>query len=78
MWQKDVVKAAVEGKDASCRELLEARDEVAKERCMEAYKTEKRKIKRCIYQSKKEVNKQLGRKMNQDVSENRSCCFGSR
>ena len=27
-------------------------------------KEEKRKVKRCIYQSKKEVNEQFGRKMN--------------
>ena len=38
---------------------------------MEIHKEEKRKIKRCIYQSKKEVNAQFGRKMNQDVDGNR-------
>ena len=43
--------------------MLKARDEAAKERCMEAY----REIKRCIYQSKKEVNEQFGRKMNQET-----------
>ena len=52
------------------------RDEITKDRCMEVYKEEKRKVKRCIYQSKKEVNEQFGRKMNQDV-EVRSC-FGRR
>ena len=33
---------------------------------------EKRKIKRCIYLSKKEVQEQCGRKMNQDVNGNRT------
>ena len=42
-----MVKVAVERK-----EVLGARDEVAKDRCMEVYKEEKR----CTYQSKKEVN----------------------
>ena len=31
----------------------------------------KRKVKRCIYQSKEAVQEQFGRKMNQDVNENR-------
>ena len=34
-------------------------------------KKKKRKVKRCIYQSKKEMNEKFGRKMNQDVDENR-------
>ena len=38
---------------------------------MEANKEEKRKVKRCIYQSKKEVNKEFGRKINQDEVGNR-------
>ena len=38
---------------------------------METYREEKRKIKRCIYQSTKKVNKQFGRKVNEDVSGNR-------
>ena len=38
---------------------------------MKVYKEEKRKVKRCIYQSKKEVQEQFGRKMNQDVNGNR-------
>ena len=33
--------------------------------------TEKRKVKRCIYQSKKKVNEQFGRKINEDVNGNR-------
>ena len=47
--------------------MLGVRDEDAKERCME----EKRKLKGCIYQSKKKVNEQFGRKMNQDVKGNK-------
>ena len=49
---------------------MAAIDEV-KERCMEVYREEKRKSKRCIYQSKKKVNEQFGRKMNEDVNGNR-------
>ena len=44
-------------------------DEEGKERCMEAYREENRKVKRCIYQTKKKVNEQFGRKMNEDVKE---------
>ena len=51
--------------------VLGARYEDAKERCMEAYKEEKIKVKRCIYESKKEVNEKFARKMNQDVDGNR-------
>ena len=42
-----------------------------RERSLEVYKVEKRKVKRCIYQSKKEVQGEFGRKMNQDVNGNR-------
>ena len=38
---------------------------------MEVYKEEKRKVKRCIYESKKNVQEQFRRKMNQDVNGNR-------
>ena len=41
----------------------------AKDRYTEIYK-EERKVKRCIYQSKEEINGQLGRKINQDVNGN--------
>ena len=45
---------------------MAARDEDAKERCME-----KRKVKRCIYHRKEKVNEHLGRKMNQGVNGNK-------
>ena len=51
--------------------MLGARGEDAREICLEVYKEKKRKVKRCIYQSKKEVQGQFGGKMNQDVNENR-------
>ena len=51
--------------------MLGARDEDAKQRCMEAYTEEKRKVRRCIYQKKKKVNGHFGRKMNEDVNGNR-------
>ena len=38
---------------------------------MDVYKEEKRKVKRCIYQSKKKVNEQFGREMNEDVNGNK-------
>ena len=48
--------------------MLGVRYEEARKRCLEAYKEEKRKVKRNIYQSKKEIQEQFGRKMNQDVN----------
>ena len=48
---------------------MAANDEEPNERCMEAYREEK-KVKRCIIQSKKKVNEQFGRKMNEDVNGN--------
>ena len=50
---------------------MAASNEEAKERCMEAYREEKRKVKRYLYQSKKKVNEQFGRKRNEDVNRNR-------
>ena len=64
MWWNNEVKPAVKMK-----EVLGARDENARERCLEVYKEKKRNLKRCIYQSKK-VLEQFGRKMNQDVNGN--------
>ena len=43
-------------KEAAWKVVLEASHEKAKERCMEDYVEEKRKVKRCLYQSKNEVN----------------------
>ena len=65
------IKAAVRRKKAAWKEVLATRDQEAKERCMEAYREEKRKVKMCIIQSKKKVNEQFGRKINEDVNENR-------
>ena len=45
------------------KEVLAAIDEETKKRCMEAYREEKRKVKK--------VNEQIGRKMNEDVNGNR-------
>ena len=36
-----------------------------------AYREERRKVKMCIFQIKKKVNKQFGRKMNEDVNGDR-------
>ena len=47
--------------------MLAANDEQAKERCMEVYGRDERKVKRCIYQGKMKVNNQFGRK-NEDVN----------
>ena len=56
VWWKDEIKATVRRKEAAWKEVLVASDEEAKERCMEAYREEKRTFKRCIYQSKRKVN----------------------
>ena len=48
MW-----KAAVRRKEAAWKVVLEASIKEVEERCMEAYRAEKRKVKRCIYQKKK-------------------------
>ena len=66
VWWNNDVKAVVRKK-----EVLAAINEKAKERCMEAYREENIKAKRCIYHSKKKVNKQFGRKMKEDVNGNR-------
>ena len=71
VWWNDVARATFESKKAVWKEVLGAGDEDAKERCMEVYKEEKRKVKMCIYQNKKEVNEQFWRKTNQDVYGNR-------
>ena len=70
VWWNNRVKASVNRKEVAWK-VLGARDEEEKERFMEAYREEKRKAKRCIYQSKKEVNEQFGSKMNQDVNKNK-------
>ena len=71
MWRNDEIKVANRKKKAAWKEVLAASDEEAKERRMEAYREEKRKVKRCIIQSKKKVNEQFGRKMNEDVNGNK-------
>ena len=54
VWWNDEVKAAVRRMEAAWKEVLTASDEEAKERSMESYREEKRKVKRYIYHSKKE------------------------
>ena len=58
MWCNDEVKVLVR-KETAWKEVLAANDEEAKESCMEAYREEKRRVKRCIYQEKNKVNEQL-------------------
>ena len=60
------------------KEVLGARHEGAKERFREPYREVKRKVTRCIYQSKKGLNDQFGRKMNQDVYGNMIVLEGSK
>ena len=56
--------------EAAWKEVLAVTNEKAKKkkRCMEPYREEMRKVKRCIYQNKKKVNEEFGKKMNQDVN----------
>ena len=53
VWWNDEVKVAVRRKEAAWKEVSAASNEEAKERCMEAYREEKRKVKRYIYQRKR-------------------------
>ena len=71
MWWNNLANTAAKRKEYTYKEVLGARDVYTKERCRKVYKEEKRKVKRFIYQSKKEVNEHFRRKMNQDVKENR-------
>ena len=50
---------------------MAASNEEVKERCMGIYREEKRKIKKCMYQIKKKINEEFGRKRNQDMHGNR-------
>ena len=51
------------------------KDEDVKEKCMEAYKEEKIKVKRRFYQNKKKVSEQFGRKMNRSMNGNMELCL---
>ena len=71
VWWNDEVNVAVRRKEAAWKKVSAASNEEAKERCMEACREEKRKVKKCIYHSKKKVNEQFGRKMNENVNRNK-------
>ena len=64
VWRKVEIRATVRRKEAAWKVELAASNEEAKEICMEAYRKEKRRVKRCTYQRKKKVNEQFGWKMN--------------
>ena len=66
-----MAQSAVERKGAAWKEVLRAENVVPEDKCMKIDKEKSRKVKRCIYQCKREVNDQFGRKMNQDIDENR-------
>ena len=66
-------KDAEKRKEAAWKHTLGTRDKVAKERCMEVYKQEKRKVKGLIYQSKDEVSENFEKMINQNVDRNRKC-----
>ena len=59
VWWDEEIKSAVRRNEAAWKGVLAASDEETKGRCMEAYREEKRKVKRCISQSKKKVNEQF-------------------
>ena len=59
LWLNDGIKAAVKRNEAAYKEVLVASSEGARERCMEAYREETRKVK-----------EQFGRKMNEAVNGN--------
>ena len=70
VWWNDEIKAAARRKEAAWKGVLVPSDEETKERCMEVYREEKRKVKRCIFQSKKKVSEQFEKKMTEDMNEN--------
>ena len=71
LWWNDERKTAVRRKEAAWKEVVATSNEEVKERCMEMYREEKRKVKRYIYHSKKKANEKFGKEMNEDVNENR-------
>ena len=70
VWWNYEIKTEDRRKEAAWK-VLTASNEEAKERCMEEYREEKRKVKRCIYQSRKKMIEQFGKKMNEDGNGNR-------
>ena len=44
VWWKDVVKPAIERKEAAWKKVLGTKDEGTKERSMETYKEEKKEV----------------------------------
>ena len=60
----DAVKDVRERKEAAWKDVLKAKNENRKKRCIEIYAEENRRVESYIYQSKKEVNEQFGRKIN--------------
>ena len=68
VWWNYEVKALVRRKESAWKGVLAASEEETKDRCMETYREEKRKVKRFIIQRKKKVNEQFGRKVNEDVN----------
>ena len=53
VWWNDEIKDAVRRKEDAWKGVLAASDEETKESCIEAYREEKRKVKRCIIQREK-------------------------
>ena len=45
VWWNDEIKAAVRRKESAWKVVLAASDEETKERCMETYREQKRKVK---------------------------------
>ena len=66
-----MVKAAVERKEAAWKDVMGARVEVTKDRLWRSVKKKRKRLRKCIYQGKKEVNEQFRRKMNQDEDRTR-------
>ena len=59
------LKTAVERMEAAQKEVLEAKNEISIKDVWKFVK-QKRSVKSYIYQSKKEVNEQFGKKVNQN------------
>ena len=71
VWWNNEIKPAVRRKESAWKGVLATSDEETKERCIEVYREVKRNVERYIIESKKKVNEQFGKKMNEDINGNK-------
>ena len=59
VWWNDQVKVVVKRSEAAWKEVLGAKDEYTKERCMEIYKEEMRKVEGVYIKARRKLMKSL-------------------